>query len=44
MLLGPPGAILALPIAAITRAALQELLPPHHGSDSPSREVTTTLS
>ena len=44
MLLGPAGAILALPIAAITRAALQELLPPRHGPDSPSRAVTTTLS
>ena len=44
MLLGPAGAILALPAAAMARVLLEEFLPQRHGSASPSRGITTTLS
>jgi predicted PurR-regulated permease PerM len=44
MLLGPAGAILALPAAAMIRALLDELVPRRYGSNSPASGVTTTLS
>jgi predicted PurR-regulated permease PerM len=44
MLLGPAGAILALPAAAMIRVLLDELLPGRYGSSPPARGVTTTLS
>ncbi|HUL03432.1 MAG TPA: AI-2E family transporter [Gemmatimonadales bacterium] len=44
MLLGPAGAILALPAAAMARVLLEEFVPRRQGSPSPSRGITTTLS
>ena len=43
ILLGPAGAILALPAAAMARTLLDELLPRRYGSE-PASGVTTTLS
>jgi len=44
MLLGPAGAILALPTAAMAKALLDEFGPRPYGSEVPGSGVTTTLS
>jgi predicted PurR-regulated permease PerM len=43
ILLGPAGAILALPIAAMAKSLLDEFRPKSYRSDA-ARGVTTTLS